>query len=81
MLVADDCQIRNSREEDLATVLVARLYPDKAILGVICDNKGVAEIVIAPSTSFIKDTGYGKIVYNSDHERARRAMLEESFRR
>ena len=81
LLVADYCQIRDSREEDLATVLVARLYPAKAILGVVCDNKGVDEMVIARLASFIKDSGYSKIVYKSDQERALRAMLEESFRR
>ena len=50
-------------------------------MGVACDNQGVDEMVIARLASFIRDSGYSKIVFKSGHEWAPRAMLEESFRR
>jgi hypothetical protein len=73
--------MRDSLDEDLATVLVARLYPSKAICAVVCDQKGIDDHVIARLAGFIKESGYRKIVYKSDQERSIRAMLEEAFRR
>ena len=81
LLVADYCYMRDVLDEELATVLVARLYPAKAIAAVVCDNKGIDEHAICRIAQFIKESGYSKVVYKSDQERAIRAMLEEAFRR
>ena len=81
LLVADYCHVRDNQDEELATILVARLYPSKALLAVYCDQKGVDDYVITRLASFIRDTGYTKVVYKSDQESSIRAMFEQAFRR
>ena len=76
LLVADYCHVRDNQDEELATILVARLYPSKALLAVYCDQKGVDDYVITRLASFIRDTGYTKVVYKSDQESSIRAMFE-----
>ena len=39
LLVADYCHIRDCQNSELATVLVAKLYPAKAMLAVVVDQK------------------------------------------
>ena len=46
LLVAEYCHVRDSKDEELATILVARLYPSKALLAVGCDRKGIDDYVI-----------------------------------
>ena len=65
----------------MATILVARLYPSKALLAVYCDQKGVDDYVITRLAAFIRDTGYTKVVYKSDQESSIRGMFEQAFRR
>ena len=40
LLVADYCYVRDGRDQDLLTCLVAWLYPRRAIFSVPCDVKG-----------------------------------------
>ena len=80
LLVADYCYVRDNLDKELATILVARLYPAKALLATVCPHKGVDSKVVARMASFIKDSGYRPIVYRSDQELSIRAMLEEAFK-
>ena len=60
-MVADYCFMRDVHDEVLATVLVVKLYPAKALLAVVCPSKGTDEIIIQRVAQFIKDSGYLKI--------------------
>ena len=80
LLVADYCFVRDNHDKELATILVARLYPSKALLATVCPHKGVDEVVISRMASFIKDSGYSSIDYRSDQEPSIRAMFEEAFK-
>ena len=46
LLVADYCHVRDSKDEELATFLVARLYPSIALLAVCRDQKEVDDYVM-----------------------------------
>ena len=81
LLVADYCQVCGRKDEELATIMVARLYPSKALLAVYEDQKRVDDHVITRLAAFIRDTGYTKAVYKSDQASSMRAMLEQAFRR
>ena len=80
LLVADYCFVRDCQDKELATVLVGRLYPSKALFAVVCDQKGVDNYVVTRLAHFIRDSGHNHIVYRSDQERSIRAMFEEAFR-
>ena len=75
-LVADYCYMRDCQDEELATTLVAKLYPAKAMLAIVVDQKGLSEAVVRRVSRFIKDSGYLKIAYKSDQEASIRAMLD-----
>ena len=81
LLVADYCFMKDNQDEDITTVLVVRLYPAKAILATVCPSKGVDEHVISRVTSFVRDSGYLKLIYRSDQEPALRALLEQAFKK
>ena len=68
LLVADYCYLRDSRDEYLLTVLVARLYPSRAILAVPCDVKGADEYAVGRLTEFLRNGGITRIVHMSDQE-------------
>ena len=80
MLAADYCFMKDNEDQNIATVLVARLYPAKVTLATVCPSKGVDDHVVNRVKSFIKDSGYTKLIYRSDQEPSLRAMLDESFR-
>ena len=61
--------------------MVARLYPARAILATVCDQKGNDDIVISRVAQFIKDSGYSRVVYKSDQEASVRLVFEEAFKR
>ena len=81
LLVADYCFMKDNDDQEITTVLVARLYPAKAILATACPSKGVDDHVIARVAAFVKDSGYTKLIYRSDQEPSLRALLEESFKK
>ena len=57
LLVADYCHMRDSQDSELAKVLVAKLFPAKALLAVVVDQKGLSEMVTDRVAKFIKDSG------------------------
>ena len=71
LFCADYCFVKESHDEDMATVLAGRLYPSMAVLATVCDTKGPKdERALARLTTFIKESGYPPLVYKSDQERA-----------
>ena len=81
LLVADYCFLKDSEDDVGIPVFVARLYPAKAMLATVCDQKGEDDNVIARVAQFIKDSGYSKIVYRSDQEHSVRLVFEHAFRK
>ena len=82
LLVANYCQLKNTDDgiEDI-TVLVARLYPARALLATVVDAKGPDGNAVARVANFIRDSGYSRMVYRTDHEASIRSLFEEAFRR
>ena len=80
LLVADYCFIRDSDDETFVTVLVARLYPSRAMLSTVVNPKGPETNAVARLARFIHDSGYSKIVYRSDQEVSILALFEETFK-
>lgn len=81
LLVGDYCMLRDSNDNDLAQVLVCRLYPARALMATACDAKGADDHAITNLSALIKESCYRNIVYKSDQERSIRSMLEETFKR
>ena len=66
LIVFDYCFVKGASDETLATVLVARLYPSRALFACVCDNKGPDECATFRLSLFLKENGYQKFVYKSD---------------
>ena len=82
LLVADYCQLKDTEDGlEGVQVLVARLYPARAILATVVNAKGSEENAVNRVASFIKDSGYSRMVYRTDQEPAIRALFEEAFRK
>ena len=79
LLVADYCFLRDKVDQDLLTVLVARLYPSRAVVAIPCDAKGVDEYAVSRLAAFLNKCGVERLVYMSDKESSLRAMLEASM--
>ena len=80
LLVADYCFVRDNDDAECVTVLVARLYPSRAMLATVVDAKGPDQNAVARLARFLKDSGYSKIVYKSDQERSIVSLFEETFK-
>ena len=82
LLVADYCYVRDNADQELATILVARLYPAKALLATVCPHKGVDEKVFSVQclVDDIAWLGYTRIELRSDNEPAIVALLRESLK-
>ena len=80
LLVADYCCVGDNQDKELATILVARLYPAKVLLATACPYKGGDDQVVARMASFIKDSCYRSIVDRGDQEPSIRAMFEEAVK-
>ena len=79
LVVADYCFVRHKHDQDLSTVLVARLYPSKAIVAIPCDVKGPDEYATSRLVVFLKASGVDQLVYMCDQEGALRTMIETSL--
>ena len=79
LLAADYCFIRDNDDAEPVTVLVARLYPSRALLATVVDSKGIDPVAVARLARFIRDSGYSKIIYKTDQEKPIVALFEETF--
>jgi hypothetical protein len=67
--VADYCQLKDTDDGiEGITVLVARLYPARALLATVVDVKGPDDNAVARVANFIRDSGYSRMVYRTDQE-------------
>ena len=81
LLVGDYCFLKDSQDEDQATMLVLKLYPYKIYFACLVRQKGPDPLVVARLTQFIKDMGLEHFAYRSDKEPAIISMLEEACAR
>ena len=79
LLVADYCYVRDSNDNAVITVLVAKLLPANLLLCVVVDNKGADDVVVTRLAQFVKDAGYGHIAYRSDQEFSLRSLFEATM--
>ena len=74
--------VRDSLDEKLATLLVGRLYPSRALFATVTDSKGGEDIAdIQRLSSFFKESGIQKLVYNTGQESSDQIMVDDLFRR
>ena len=70
LLVADYCYVRDSRDQDLLTVFVARLYPSRCMVSIPCDVKGVDDYAVGRLAHFLRCCGVTRLAYMCDQESA-----------
>ena len=75
LLVADYCFLRDSRDEDVLTCFVGRLYPSRALVAIPCDVKGEDEYAVGRLVEFLRDCGISRMVYMCDQEPAIGAVI------
>ena len=63
LLVGDYAFIRDSRDEDLLTIFVGRMYPSRSIVIIPCQQKGDDPYAVNRLANFIKACGAIKIVH------------------
>ena len=57
LLVADYCFVRDNDDDECVTILVARLYPSRAMLATVVDAKGPEHNAVARLSKFLRDSG------------------------
>ena len=79
LLVADYCFVRNSRDDDVVTVFVGRLYPSRALVAIPCDVRGVDDYAVGRLAQFLRDCGVKRMVHMADQERSLGAMITSAM--
>ena len=80
LIVFDYCVVKGASDETLAAVLVARLYPSRALFACVCDKKGPDEYATFKLGIFLKESGYQKCVYKTGQEGSIQTMIDEALR-
>ena len=62
---ADYAFVKDSRDDNLTTMLVGRLYPSMSVLASVCDAKGNDEQAISRLAAFIKESGIARLVHKT----------------
>ena len=73
------CFVRNSSDQDLITVLVAKLYPSHCIFAVLCDVKGEDEYATTRLATFLKHSGVQRCTYMCDQESSIDVMMQAAI--
>ena len=81
LFCADYCFVKDSRDSELATCLVGRLYPSRALFSVVVGTQGIDEHAVERLSSFLKDSGVNRLIYKCDQESSLKKLLEETLRR
>ena len=68
LLVLDYCFVRNEKDEELAKVLVGKLYPSRKVFACVVDSKGADEYATRRMCVFISESGLANFVYKNDKE-------------
>ena len=81
LLVLDYCFVRNEKDEELAKVLVGKLYPSRKVFACVVDSKGADDYATRRMCDIIKESGHANFVYKSDKEHSIIALIDEAVRR
>ena len=82
LFCADYCFVRDSQDEELATLLVGRLYPSRSFFATVTDSKGGEDTAaIQRLSSFFKESGIQKLVYKTDQESSIKVMVDDALHR
>ena len=79
LLVADYCYVRDSRDDDLLTIFVGRLYPSRVIVAIPCDVKGPDDFATHRLANFLRDCGVTRLAYLCDQEKPLNAMIRTAM--
>ena len=79
LLVADYCYIRESKDQDVTTVLVCRFYPWRVSFATVVDMKGRDELAIRRVSAFIRNCGVTHFAYRCDQEKSLLALIDEAI--
>ena len=78
---SDFAFLRDAQDEDLAPVLVGRLYPSRALFATVCDAKSHDDAATRRLANFLKESGVSRLVYKSDQESSLKLMVENALAR
>ena len=84
LLVLDYAFVRDREDEELATLLIGKLYPSRKVLACVVEAKGVADPYgVNRVAAFIKESGLNDFhfVIKSDQESSIQALVEAAIRR
>ena len=76
MLVGDYCFVRDSRDDDLMSMYVGKLYPSKAVVAIPVTQNGYDEQAVHRLANLLRMCGVRRLVYTSDQEGALKALTE-----
>ena len=79
LLVMDYCYVRDAVDQDLTTVLVARVFPYRMTFAMSVDVKGRDESAIQRLAQFIKTCGLTQFSYRCDQEPSLLALVDEAI--
>lgn len=79
LLVADYGYIRDSKDQDLLTILVARVYPYRMTYSMVCDVKAYNRDAAQRLSDVIRQCGLQQFAYRRDQERSLVALIEAAM--
>ena len=80
VFVSDYCFLRDSRDEDLATCFVGKIYPSRNMFASIVDCKGSGdELAVKQLANFFRENGVTKMVYKTDQENAVKSYVDDAI--
>ena len=72
--------VKNIDEDDPVKCLIARMYPSRMTLAMVCDRKRDDPHAAQRLTTFVKERGVRQWVYKSDQERDIGTMVNGAIR-
>ena len=76
LIASDYAYIRDSRDQELLTILVCKILPYQITLAMAVEHKGVTAANVERVSSWLKEVGLTKFVYKSDQEPSIIALFE-----
>ena len=81
VFVSDYCFLRDSRDEDLATCFVGKIYPSRNMFASIVDCKGSGdELAVKQLANFFRENGVTEMVCKTDQDHAVKSYVDDAIR-
>ena len=81
LFVADYGFVRDSKDEDLVTCFIGRVYPSRCVISIPCDVKGIDDYAVGRLAHFFESCGLTRMVYMCDQETSMSAMLKDAMKK